>query len=116
MPIRAGSLNRLVRFERRGAASNEFNEPVGVWAEFARAFAQIVSLNAREFFAALQSQSEATSRVVVRFTPTLAAVKTSDRIVSNSDGVVYDIQAVIDPDGRRRELHFLVAVHDEAQP
>jgi SPP1 family predicted phage head-tail adaptor len=114
MTIRAGLLNRLVRFERRQSVPDAFNEDVGEWVEFARAYAQFVSLNAREFFAALQAQSDTSSRVVVRYTPQLAAVRTTDRIVTANR--VYDIQAVINPDGRTRELHFLVTEHDEAQP
>jgi SPP1 family predicted phage head-tail adaptor len=112
--IRAGSLNRLVTFERRDSATNEFNEQVGDWVEVARAYAQIVSLTGREFFASLQEQSDVTARVIVRYTPQLAALKTTDRIVTAER--IYDIQAVLNPDGRSRELHILVAEHDEAQP
>jgi SPP1 family predicted phage head-tail adaptor len=111
MPIRAGSLNRLFRFERRSDTRNEFNEQVGEWTEIARVYGELRSLNAREFFQAMQVQSEQSFRIHCRWTAPLAAIRTSDRIVS--DDTVFDVQAVIDPTGRRRELDFLVIEHDE---
>jgi SPP1 family predicted phage head-tail adaptor len=112
MTIRAGLLNRLVRFERRQPATDAYNEPIGTWVEFARAKAEVRALTGREFFAALQSQSESTLLITCRYMPTLSDVRTTDRIVDGTR--VYDIRAVQDPDGRRRELRFLVIEHDEA--
>jgi SPP1 family predicted phage head-tail adaptor len=118
MAIRSGSLNRLVRFERRASAADAFNEEVGDWIEYAQARAQIVSLGAEETFAAMQAQSAATSRVVVRYTAQLEAVKANDRVVTvNAPFRVFDITSPpLDPDGRMRELNFLVAEHDESRP
>lgn len=111
MTIRSGSLNRFLVFERRQDTRNEFNELVGAWVEIGRAKGEVIALNAREFFQALQAQSERSFRVACRWTSTLAGVKTSDRMLI--DGVIHDIQAVTDPQGRRRELEFVVVEHDE---
>jgi SPP1 family predicted phage head-tail adaptor len=112
MPISAGKLNRLMVFQRRDDTRNEFNELVGTWVEFARARGEMRALNAREFFAALQAQSERSYRLVCRWSSVLATVRTSDRAVI--DGQVHDIQSAQDPTGRRRELEFVVVEHDEA--
>lgn len=109
MPLSSGSLNRLARFERRDPARNEFNEEVGEWVEFARCYGHMRGVTGREFFQALQSQAQVSSRFSCRWTPVLAGVRTSDRMVA--DDRVYDIQASFDPTGRRRELEFLVVEH-----
>lgn len=112
MAIRAGSLNRPIRFERRQSASDAFNEQIGQWVEFARAKAEVRAISGREFFAALQAQSDSTLQVTCRYMAALADVRASDRIVDGSH--IYDIRFVQDPDGRRRELRFLVVEHHEA--
>lgn len=112
MTLRAGLLNRLVRFERRTRTTNEFNEQAGDWREFAQTRAQIVSISAREFFAAMQAQSDATLRVICRYSGHLATVRPTDRIREGERTL--DIQAVIDPTGRRRELHFLVVERSDS--
>jgi len=112
MTIRAGSLNRNLIFERRDNTRNEFNELVGPWVEIARARGEKRALNSREFFAAMQAQSEKSFRLLCRWSPALAAVKASDRVLIDTE--VHDIQAATDPDGRHRELEFVVIEHDEA--
>lgn len=112
MSIRAGSLNRLLRFERRDVTVNEFNEETGSWVEFARAYGQVRAVSAQEFFASLQVRSESTFEISCRYTPMLAGTRASDRIVDGAS--IYDIRAVMDPDGRRTELRLLVMEHHEA--
>ena len=111
MAIRAGDLKHDLRFQRRTATRNAFNEEIGEWVEIAHAKGEVRALNSREFFAALQAQSERSFRVVCRWTPQRADVKPSDRVLV--DDVVHDIQATSDPTGRRRELEFVVVEHDE---
>jgi SPP1 family predicted phage head-tail adaptor len=114
MVIRAGQLNRRLIFERRTDTRNEYNELVGDWVEIAQTKAEKRALSGREFFTALQVQSEQSFHLACRWSPALAAVKTSDRVLV--DGVPHDIQAVSDPTGRRRELEFVVVEHDEVSP
>lgn len=111
MTIRAGSLTRSAVFERRDDTRNEYNELAGEWIEIARARAEQRALNAREFFAALQAQSQQSFRLICRWSAALAQVRTSDRVLI--DGAIHDIQAIADPSGRRRELEFVVIQHDE---
>lgn len=102
-------MKRLLRFEQRATLRNEFNEEIGVWAEVATAYGDFEELKGTEFFAALQSQSKITARITCRYMASLATLTPKDRILC--DGLTYDIQAVIDPKLRHRELQFFVADH-----
>lgn len=114
MALRSGSLNRTFIFERRTDARNEFNELVGEWVEIARIKGEMRALNAREFFAALQAQSERSYRLACRWSAALALVRTTDRV--RIDLTTYDITSIGDPTGRRKEMELVIVEHDEPSP
>lgn len=110
MPIRAADLRHLAIFERRGAGSNEFGEPVGVWAEQARARVAIEPVDStQELFQALQVSSQPAARMRCRYQAALAALTTADRV--RVGAITYDIRAVIELNTAHKEMHFLVERH-----
>lgn len=112
MPLRSGQLRHLVIFERRGEGTNEYGEPIGVWAEVARARAAIEPLTeTQEIFDALQIGAESSARILCRYQSALAELTTADRVVVGD--IVYDIRAVIEPQTAHKEMHFLVDRHRE---
>lgn len=98
-----------VTFQRRSIRRNDFGEDIDAWSDIASTWASVEPLSAREFFLALQSQSDITLRVRCRYSATLAAVTTKDRIAHGARR--YDIRSVIDPGNRHRELELLCTQH-----
>lgn len=110
LPVKAGRLRERVQFQRRTQNLNDFGEPLQVWSTLADEWASVEPLSGREFFTALQSQSDITVRVVCRYSSAVAAVKPQDRIVHGD--TVYDIRhPPIDPKMEHRELHFMCTQH-----
>lgn len=108
--MKSAALRNLVTFERRSATENDFGEQTDVWTEITRDWASIEPISGREFFAAQQTQSDITTRIICRYSSALAAVTAKDRIVYNS--TVYDIRhPPINKEMRNRELQFMCTVH-----
>jgi SPP1 family predicted phage head-tail adaptor len=105
-------MKRLCTFERRAALRNAFNEDIGEWQTIAEAYGAFDELKGAELFAALQTQSKITGRVNCRYTPILATVTPKDRIRVGTQ--LFDIESVVDPKLRHRELQFMIADHSTA--
>lgn len=97
--MKAGQLDQRVTVERYTSTEDELGQPIEAWAPLFTCWAAVEPLNGREFFAASTTLSETTTRVRIRYRPGLTVV---DRI--NHDGVLYDIQAIINPKSGDREL------------
>lgn len=72
------------------------------WVEFAKVWAEVRELRGREFWAAQQVQSEVTTRVLIRHIEGV----TPEMRVQHGDRVL-EIDHIIDPDGRGRELQLM---------
>jgi SPP1 family predicted phage head-tail adaptor len=103
--MRAGKLRHRITIEAATVA-NVFGEEVETWTTFAEVWAAKEDLAGREFFAAQQTTAEVTTRFRLRY---LDGVTPKMRI--NSDGVLYNIESVQDPDGRRVELILMTVRH-----
>ena len=97
--MKAGQLDQRVTVERFTATYDELGQPIESWAPLFTCWAAVEPLNGREFFAASTTLSETTTRVRIRYRPDLTV---TDRI--NHNGVLYDIQAIINPKSGDREL------------
>lgn len=97
--MEAGKLRHLITIEEPTESQNEYGEPVESWATFAQLWASRGDLAGREYFAAQQTQAEVTTRFRLRYVDGITA-----KMRVSSDGVLYQINSVQDPDGRRREL------------
>jgi SPP1 family predicted phage head-tail adaptor len=110
--MKSGPLQKKVTFERRSSKLTSFGEAKDVWRPIAETWASIEPLSGREFFAALQTQSDVSVRIVCRYTQAVSTVKAQDRIVHKN--TVYDIRhPPIDKDMRNREMQFMCTVHTE---
>jgi SPP1 family predicted phage head-tail adaptor len=108
--VKAGRLRERVQFQRRSTDSNEYGEPPRVWTQITTAWAAVEPLSGRDFFTALQTQTDISVRIICRYSSAIAEVTAQDRIVHGD--VVYDIRhPPIDPQMRHRELHFMCTRH-----
>jgi SPP1 family predicted phage head-tail adaptor len=100
--VRAGELRHRVTIQGRTITRNSYGEEKVDWMPVATVWAEVTDLSGREYFAAQQVQAEVTTRIRIRYRPGVAPEM---RVVAGAR--TFDILAVLDPDGRRRELHLM---------
>ena len=96
--MKAGSLKRRIVIERRESGQSANGEPLQVWVEHDRVWANIRNLNGREFAAAGAELSKITTSIRIRRRRDLTAAM---RIVHGAD--IYNIEAVL-PDEDKHEF------------
>ncbi|MCB6184283.1 phage head closure protein [Leeia sp. TBRC 13508] len=97
--MRAGRRRNRVSFERQQTGKSSIGEPIVQWVAFASAWVELVDLSGREVAEKIIEVAKITSRIMMRYRPD---IDERCRVVYN--GVIYNIVAAQDPDGRRREL------------
>ncbi len=101
--MRAGRLRHLVDIQQKSVTRNTFGEEVVVWASFADdIWAAVEPIRGQEFIALRQQGSELSTRIRCRYVP---GVTPSMRVRFGDEA--YEIQEVISPHERDRELELL---------
>lgn len=110
--MKIGPLRHRVTFQKRSKSLNNYRESQDSWEDIAETWASIEPLTGREFFTALQTQSDVNVRIICRYSRVISGVKAQDRILYGS--TKYDIRhPPIDKDMKHHELHFMCTVHAE---
>lgn len=106
--MRAGDLKHRIEIQHkvtpRDPVTGEFGEPV--WELFAKVWAQVSPLSARDLIAAQAGQSEATARFVIRYR---TGVLPSMRIVHRGDFYSIEGPPLEDPKSGLEYLTILVS-------
>ena len=100
--MRAGELRHRVTIQQKIVTRDTFGGEVVTWADVATVWAAVEPLRGREFLDAKQIQAETAYRVRMRYR---SDVDTDMRIVWDSRTL--EITAVLDVDGRGRELELM---------
>lgn len=96
--IRAGDLNRRIRFQRRTAAQDDLGQPAEAWEDVGNpTWASILVVTGKEYVLASGEVSRAEASIRVRWRTDLTAQMRIDH-----SGVIYNILAVL-PDLAGRE-------------
>ncbi len=105
---RAGAMRRRLKVERQSTTQDAVGQHVDTWTELAERRGAVEDVSGREYFAAHGQDSEATTRITIRYDSTLRTVTPADRIRDDaySPAVVYDIKAVLH-DGLNRQVQFM---------
>lgn len=101
--MRAGDLNQRITIEQKTTVRNAVSELVATWATFCHAWAAKEQLSGRERFVGERLRTEVDTSWRIRHR---AGIDPKTMRV-NQGGVLYDILAAFDPDGRRVELRLL---------
>jgi SPP1 family predicted phage head-tail adaptor len=101
--MRSGQL-RQYRITVQAPPEGQDNDgsPRTEWRTVCQPYAKKEDLSGRELFAAQAAQSEVTTRFRIRYRIGLSA-----KMRLLCDGVIYNIEAVLDRDGRKRELQLM---------
>lgn len=102
--MRAGDLRHRVTIQQAAETQSGSGAIGQTWSDVAAVWASIEALQGREVFAAQQINAQVSSRITIRYR---AGIIPKMRMVFGAR--TFNIEAVIDPDGRRRELQLLVS-------
>lgn len=100
--MRAARLRHSVVVQRKSGDRDDYGAPTGTWVVLATRRAAIEPLNGKEYFANSGEDTKVTTRIRLRYDPALADLTPADRVLDGT--VVYNIQSVINPTERNREL------------
>jgi SPP1 family predicted phage head-tail adaptor len=101
--MRAGSLRHRVTIQQATVTRDAIGGEVKTWEAVADRWASVEPLTGREFFSAQQEGAQLSARIRLRY---LAGIVPTMRVVHGS--AVYDVKAVVNVEGRSRELHLMV--------
>lgn len=100
--MQAGKLRHRITIQARTDTQDGFGQPVASWTNYLlNEPAEKRDLSGRELIAAQAVHSETTTEFVIRYK---AGIDAKARVLF--EGVKYTLNAVLDPDGRRRMLRL----------
>lgn len=103
--MEAGKLDRKITIQSFTASQSSYGEPVQTWSDYkVNIWARVEPLSMRESFFAQQVGSVATTKFTIRF---FTGIEPMQRVVFA--GQNYNIEAVINPDNRNRELMIIAS-------
>lgn len=100
--MRAGELRHRVTIQQKTTTQDTYGAPVETWAALATVWANVEALSGREFFDSQQTVAQADHRITIRYR---SDVKPAMRVIYGTR--TFDIQAVLDKEGRKRALELL---------
>ncbi|MDP3059050.1 MAG: phage head closure protein [bacterium] len=109
MVMKIGELRHLITLQTPTITKDSLGVVSETWSDTASVYAQIEALSGREYFAVARVNAEVTHRVRIRY---LRGIVPAMRVVAGAKAL--DIQAVLDVDGKKREL-TLMCVESEVK-
>lgn len=106
--MRAGDLRHRVTIQAPAEGRDSMGAVTSTWGDVATVWAAVEPLSGREYLAAGQMQHQVTTRIRMRYRD---GITTKMRVKHGES--YYDIQGVINIDGRNRELHLMCVERSE---
>ena len=104
--MKPGRLHHTLTAQRQTTAQDAMGQPAQIWTDIATRRASIEPLNGREYLRASGEGSDVSTRIRLRYDATIGVLKAYDRLIDQSVSPmqVYDIESVIVPRERNREM------------
>ena len=101
--MQAGLLRDRVTIQVRSMADDAAGEPMLTWTDFAAGIhANVNDMTGKEYLAAQAVTNAVNTTIVIRYREGITAA-----MRALSRGVIYNIQAVIEPENKHREMHLI---------
>lgn len=101
--MRIGTLRRRVTIQTFEPTFDEFHQPVKDWVDYTTVWGSVENLTGREYFQAQQVETNTVdTRITIRWRDDITA-----HMRALANGKTYDIQAVLDKEGRERQLELM---------
>lgn len=102
--MNAGELRHQVTIQSKTITTDGHGGPIETWNDTAYPWAKVEPLQGRELATAQTVNAETTTRITMRY---LAGVIPANRITF--DGKYYNLQSVVDPELKHRELIIMAS-------
>jgi len=103
--MRAGRLRHRVTIEEVTNTADGAGAITQTWSEVRKVWAAVEPARGAEFYASQTENSEVTGKIVMRY---FSGLNPTMRINWASESRIFQIEAIIDPDERHRELQLMV--------
>ena len=97
-----GLLRHRVDIQQRSGTLDTFGQAVQTWTTLFTVWASIEDISGKELLASMAINSEISTHIYIRYR---AGITAANRVLYQ--GTAYNIQAVVDATGRKRELHLM---------
>ena len=97
-----GLLRHRVDIQQRTGTLDTFGQAVQTWTTLFTVWASIEDISGKELLASMAINSEISTHIYIRYR---AGITAANRVLYQ--GTAYNIQAVVDATGRKRELHLM---------
>ena len=102
--MEVGLFRHRIAIQQRDATKDAYGQAAQTWTTLYTTWAGIEDISGKELIAAMAINSELSTHIFMRWR---AGISSANRILYQ--GIIYNIQAVVDPTGRKRELHIMCA-------
>lgn len=92
-------LRHWITIQESTDTRDSYGEPIHAWNTFDQVWASIEPISGREYFASKETRSQSTHRIRIRYR---SGLSTKMRI--SWDSRYFDIESILNPDERDREL------------
>lgn len=99
--MRMGKLRRRLKIQYKSVTRDSFGQEVVSWVDLATVWGSVQGAGGREFQSAGGEQAEESWKIRIRYRSDLDR---DMRIIETSTNQTFRIEAISDPDGRRREM------------
>ncbi len=100
--MRGGRLRHQVTVQQATHAQDAYGATTETWSTYVQAWAGVEPIRGTERFEAAKNQAQADTKIVMRYR---SGITPAMRVLFGSR--IFDIQSVIEPNTRRRELHLM---------
>ncbi|HHY72699.1 MAG TPA: phage head closure protein [Bacillus bacterium] len=100
--LSSGEFRHRIIFQKLDETENTMGDVVSEWVEYKKAWAKIVTVKGREFFAAAAVQNENTVRFIIRYAE---EIHTDMRIIYNNR--TFEIISVLNDDELNKTLTIM---------
>lgn len=101
--VRAGLLRHRVTIQEEQVTEDDWGQPVQTWVDHVSVWADVRDLRGREFIEARAAPGgEITTQIRIRYRDDVTRLMRVQH-----DGRILEIEAVVEPTGRREELHLM---------
>ena len=98
----SGQLRDRLTIQVHSTADDAAGEPVLTWTDVATVYAHVADMTGREYIAAQAVTNAVNTTIIIRYR---AGITAAMRVLCR--GVTYNVQAVIEPENKRREMHLM---------
>jgi len=111
-PSLSGRLRHRITVQKLTQSRGSTGEVLETWEPYATARAAVEPLIGREYYQAMQEQSENKVKFRVRYSSALNSINSRDyRISWNNE--IYDIESKINPFEQNKEILIMAVLHNE---